>query len=110
MDRRTPYALAVAACLGTGVVIGLIDTTEGWDSPGLTGLLIAAVSFIVGWAMPALGSVPGWAVALPVIGLGYLRGDGSPWVFLALVVGVGAALLGAVLGRRREQAVRRGSR
>lgn len=110
MDRRTPYALAVAACLGMGVVIGLIDTSDSWDSPGLTGLLIAAVAFIVAWAMPALGSVPGWAVAVPVIGLGYLRGDGSPWVFLALVVGVVASLLGAVLGRRRERAVRRGPR
>jgi hypothetical protein len=110
MDRRTPYALAVAACLGVGLVIGLIDTSEGWDSPGLSGLLIAAVAFIVAWAMPALGSVPGWAVAVPVIALGYLRGDGSPWVFLALAVGVVASLLGAVLGRRREQAVRRGPR
>jgi len=110
MDRRTPYALAVAACLGIGVVIGLIDTSEGWDSTGLTGLLIAAVAFIVAWAMPALGSAPGWAVAVPVVALGYLRGDGSPWVFLALAVGVVAALLGALLGRRREQAVRRGPR
>jgi hypothetical protein len=110
MDRRIPYALAVAACLGVGLVIGLIDTSEGWDSPGLSGLLIAAVAFIVAWAMPALGSVPGWAVAVPVIVLGYLRCEDSPWVFLALVVGVVASLLGAVLGRRREQAVRRGPR
>jgi hypothetical protein len=110
VHHRTPYVLAVAACLGVGLVIGLIDTSEGWDSPGLSGLLIAAVAFVVAWAMPALGSVPGWAVAVPVIALGYLRGDGSPWVFLALVVGVTASLLGALLGRRREQAVRRGLR
>ncbi len=106
MDRRTPYVLALVACLGIGVVLGLIDTTDGWDAAWLTLVLVAAVAGLVAWAMPALGSTPGWAVAVPVIALGYLRGDGSPWVFLALVAGVAAAVLGAVLGRRRERSMR----
>jgi hypothetical protein len=90
--RRSRFALALAA-LGAGVAIGLVDSSPGWDSTGLTAGALVLVTALVAW----IGRDRPWLwallVGLPTPILDVLR-TGNTGSVLAL----GFAAVGAAIG------------
>ena len=96
MSGRRP-ALAVLA-VSAGVVIGLIDSSPGWDSTGITaGLVFLSAALPAGiaasrpWLWALLVGLP-----LPVI---EIAGSGSTSSVLALGIAALGACVGWAVGR-----------
>jgi hypothetical protein len=96
MDRRQLTLLAIA--LLVGLAIGIVDSSPGWDSTGITagslGLAAAAVAFI-GRDRPWLWAS---AVGAPTVVLGIAAGADATIAF-AMVFAVAGAVIGRAIRR-----------
>jgi hypothetical protein len=83
----------VLAALLAGIVIGLVDSSPGWDSTGITAVALALAAAVVAW----IGRDRPWLwallVGLPTPLLDIVRTGNS-----GSVLAVGFAALGAAVG------------
>lgn len=83
----------VCAALFAGVVIGVVDSSPGWDSTGITAVTLLVVTAVVAW----LGRDRPWLWALlvglptPILSLARAGNGGA-------VLALGFAAAGAVIG------------
>jgi hypothetical protein len=90
---RDSRVVLVIAALVTGVVIGLVDSSPGWDSTGITAVALALAAGVVAW----IGRERPWLwallVGLPTPILDIVRNGNA-----GSVLAVGFAAVGAAVG------------
>jgi hypothetical protein len=90
--RSSRLALAIVA-LGAGIVIGLVDSSPGWDSTGLTAGILVLVTALIAW----VGRDRPWLWAL-LVGLATPILDVLRTGNTGSVLALGFAAVGAAIG------------